>query len=135
MIEKSICFSLMMRMMLYRAKKIFFCILLILLCSFSSFQKKSTKILGELLFELENIHTINELLDKEIILQKQFDKVVDLLIEAKKFQVDGINNETLSNSLQKNLQRLYEIDGGQEIIEYLQYSALQRLNGFEKILE
>lgn len=135
MIEKSICFSLMMRIILHRAKKISSFILLILLCSSSSFQKKSTKTLKELLFELENIHTIDELLDREIILQKQFDKVVDLLIEAKKFQLDGVNNDALSNSLQKNLQRLYEIDGGQEIIEHLQCSALQRLNRFEKILE
>ncbi len=121
--------------MLDRAEKIFCFILLILLCSYSSFQKKNIKTLKELLFQLENIHTINELLDREIILQKQFDKLVDLMIEAKKFQLDGINNDALSNSLQKNLQRLYEIDGGQEIIEHLQCNALQRLNRFEKIFE
>lgn len=125
----------MMRIILHSVEKIFFLISLILLCSYSSFQKKSTKTLKELLFQLENIHTIDELLDREIILQKQFDKLVDLLIEAKKFQIEGINNDALSKSLQKSLQRLYEIDGGQEIIEHLQSNALQRLNRFEKILE
>lgn len=89
----------------------------------------------ELLLQLENIHTANELLDREIILQKQFEKLADLIIEARKLQVDNIDNEELSNSLQKSLQRIYEIDGGQEIVEHLQSSALQRLNRFEKILK
>lgn len=127
---------IIMRRLLQRAQIFFYFTWIALFCCSSSLQKKSTKTLQELLFQLENIHTINELLDREIILQKQFDKLVDLIIEAKGSQIDGIiSNDTLSNSLQKNLQRLYEMDGGQEIIEYLQCNALQRLNRFEKVLK
>lgn len=127
-----------MKMIFHTIKKLLWLSLFLMLCSYSSslsIQKKSVKILRELLFQLENIHTINELLDREFILQRQFEKLVDLIIEAKKLQIDPIDNEELSNSLQKSLKRVYEIDGGQEIIEHLQCSALQRLDRFEKILK
>ncbi|MGL4347935.1 MAG: hypothetical protein ACRCSV_00540 [Chlamydiales bacterium] len=74
-------------------------------------------------------------MDRELILQRQFEKLVDLIIEAKKLQIDKTDNEELSNSLQKSMERIYQIDGGQEIMEHLQCSALQRLDRFEKILK
>lgn len=125
-------------MILHKMKKILWLSLFVLFCSYSpsfSVQKKSVKILKELLFQLEKIDTINDLLDRELILQRQFEKLVDLIIEAKNLQIDPIDNEELSDSLQKSLQRIYEMDGGQEIIEHLQCSALQRLDRFEKVLK
>ena len=125
-------------MILDKIKKILWLSLFVFFCSYSPslcIQKKSVKILKELLFQLDSIHTINALLDRELILQRQFEKLADLIIEAKKLQIDTIDNEELSNALQKSLQRIYEIDGGQEIIEHLQCSALQRLDRFEKILK
>lgn len=128
-----------MKIIFHTIQKLLWAVLIALFFSYSTpnnyIHKKSTKILKELLFQLEGIHTINELLDKEIILQRQFEKLVDLMIEAKKMQVDKIDNEELSNSLQKSMQRIYQIDGGQEIIEHLQCSSLQRLDRFEKILK
>lgn len=127
-----------MKMLFCIIQKVFWVIMFTLFCSYSSsgyIQKKSIKILKELLFQLDNIHTINELLDKELILQRQFEKMVDLIIEAKKLQIERIDNEELSNALQKSMQRIYQIDGGQEIIEHLQCSALQRLDRFEKVLK
>lgn len=127
-----------MKIILHIAQKVLWVIVLVFFCSYSPslyIQKKSVKILKELLFQLENINTINELLDRELILQRQFEKLADLIIEAKKLQIDTIDNEELSNALQKSLQRIYEIDGGQEIVEHLQCNALQRLDRFEKILK
>lgn len=127
-----------MKVIFHTIQKLLWAVLIILFCSHSSstyIHKKSTKVLKELLFQLEGIHTINELLDKEIILQRQFEKLVDLMIEAKKMQIDKIDNEQLSNSLHKSMERIYQIDGGQEIIEHLQCSSLQRLDRFEKILK
>lgn len=127
-----------MKIIFHTIQKILWSAIVVLLCSYSSsnyIHKKSIKILKELLVQLEGIHTINELLDKEIILQRQFEKLVDLMIEAKKMKIDKIDNEELSNCLQKSMQRIYQIDGGQEIIEHLQCSALQRLDRFEKILK
>lgn len=127
-----------MKIILHTIQRILWIAMAVLLCSYSSsnyIHKKSIKILKELLFQLEDIHTINELLDKEIILQRQFDKLVDLMIEAKKMQIDKVDNEELSNRLQKSMQRIYQIDGGQEIIEHIQCSSLQRLDRFEKIFK
>lgn len=127
-----------MKIILHTIQRILWAAMAVLLCSYSSsnyIQKKSIKILKELLFQLEDIHTINELLDKEIVLQRQFEKLIDLMIEAKKMQIEKIDNEELSNCLQKSMQRIYQIDGGQEIIEHFQCSSLQRLDRFEKILK
>lgn len=127
-----------MKIIWHEAQKLFWLLILVFFCSYSSslyIEKKSIKILKELLFQLDNIHTINELLDRELILQRQFEKLVDLIIEAKKLQIDKTDNEELSNSLQKSMERIYQIDGGQEIMEHLQCSALQRLDRFEKILK
>lgn len=127
-----------MKIIWHEAKKLFWLLILVFFCSYSSslyIEKKSIKILKELLFQLDNIHTINELLDRELILQRQFEKLVDLIIEAKKLQIDKTDNEELSNSLQKSMERIYQIDGGQEIMEHLQCNALQRLDRFEKILK
>ena len=94
----------------------------------------------KLIEELSQIETASQLETKQGRLKKRFALLVDLMIEAKKFQIkrSGDSDEVttwqlkLSDRLKRELIRIYEIEGCAEIIEEIERSGIHRLDLFER---
>ncbi|MGE5196714.1 MAG: hypothetical protein ACM3JI_05235, partial [Anaerolineae bacterium] len=95
--------------------------------------------------ELKEINHREELIAATPKLKKKFNALVDLMIEARKFQKKHAE-ETLLDSRQQNfepiaseqllmeIKRIYGIEGGRQIVESAQREALLRLDAFERSL-
>lgn len=83
-----------------------------------------TKKLAE---ELRAIETKEELQKAVPVLRKRFNKIADILIEARGFQKEEAEPSLASEQLFAELARLYEIPGGREWIESAQLEAVQKL--------
>lgn len=95
----------------------------------------------ELIEELEVIRSREELIVAAPRLKQLFDQLVDTMIAAKEFREKHPSAETplltdrnrsLSELLKTELNRIYKLDGGREIIEKCQLDALNRLDGYTK---
>lgn len=100
--------------------------------------RKHTRTLIE---NLKSIHSRQELLKAQPILKKQFSEIAALLIEAQEFYSQHPDAEQLPLSqqdqllnaeLRKELERLYGIEEGREMIEKSQEEALDLLNTYDK---
>lgn len=123
---------------------IIFIFLIVTGCSFRStedFKEEGEGVIRSLLQELKSIHTRGQLLATSTKLQRDFDRLVNIMIAAEQFidthverdkNEDGYFNHELSDQLRIELNRLYEIEGGRQIIEKCQEKALHRLDAFEK---
>lgn len=118
----------------------FFSLLLTLIlagCSLSSledFHHEGESRCRKLVKELQQIKTSEELLQAEGVLKKHFESLVGLMLEAKQFQRDHEDAESMSGMqnivsqvLKEELQRIYAIEGGRVVIERAQHEALVRL--------
>ena len=125
---------------------LFFCLLVFCSCSPTSlddYQREGQLLCRHLAKELKNIYTREELLKSELMIKKKFDELVELIIEAREYQVKHPDEYVLageenpfSEELLFELKRLYtQIEGGREIIERAQKESLIRLDGFEKKLQ
>ncbi|HSX12164.1 MAG TPA: hypothetical protein VLF61_01595 [Rhabdochlamydiaceae bacterium] len=112
--------------------------------SLDDYQKEGQLLCRHLAKELKNIHTREELLKSELSIKKKFDQLVELILEARQYQIKhpdeyattSEEQSPFSEELLFELKRLYaHIEGGREIIERAQKEALIRLDGFEKKLE
>ena len=99
-------------------------------------QQESQKIIKQLIEQMTIIHNYGELQKSAPQLKKSFNKLVDIIIEARKLEIKDakfeIKNHHLSDLLRYQVERIYRIDGGKEIIEEMQRDALHKLNAFEK---
>ncbi|HSX03631.1 MAG TPA: hypothetical protein VLG76_02765 [Rhabdochlamydiaceae bacterium] len=111
--------------------------------SLDNYQKEGQLFCRHLAKDLKKIHTREELVKSELLIKKKFDELVELIIDARQYQmkhpdeyvVAGEENP-FSDELLFELKRIYgNIEGGREIIERAQKEALIRLDGFEKKLE
>jgi hypothetical protein len=112
--------------------------------SLEDFQEEGESQTLALVKELQMIHHRDELIEAIPRLQKRFDKLVQVAINAREFyekhaflellEVSKKGHE-LSDQLRFELQRLYRLEGGKEIIEKCQEPALHRLDAFEKRLK
>lgn len=121
-----------------------FCALLLTGCGSSSlddFQEEGEGVTRSLVQELQSIHTREDLLNSSASLQGLFDKLVDVMIAAQQYRdkhpqldqnVVSKPNRELSDQLRIELNRLFQIEGGREIIEKYQDPSLQRLDAFER---
>jgi hypothetical protein len=86
---------------------------------------------GRLVAQLEVIETKEELRRALPKLKKRFNKMADLLIQAKELRgKEGVPFQEpswMSDSLFAEMARLYEIPGGRELIETAQKEAVIRL--------
>ena len=110
--------------------------------SLDDYQKEGQAICRILCKELTAAQTREDLLKAEPILKKKFDELVELMMEAKLYQIKHHDETVLddqnpfSEELLYELTRIYsQIEGGREIIERAQKEALFRLDGFEKKLQ
>lgn len=127
--------------------KTLFCILL-LLCSCSpnsstDFRHEGEARCRELALELVKIENREQLLHAEPLLKKHFETLVDLMIAAREFErnhLDDVSQEIAFEEdstemlLEEQLRRIYAIEGGREVIERTQHEALVRLDGYEQTL-
>jgi hypothetical protein len=86
-----------------------------------------TKKLAEELRGLESKEDLQKAIPK---LRKRFNKIADLLIEAREFQKEESQPSFASEQLFAELARLYEMPGGRELIESAQLEAVQKLHRF-----
>lgn len=112
--------------------------------SSKEFQKEGETHCRSLVLELQKIENREQLLSAESKLKKQFNHLIDLIIEAREFQQkkfeEDIGDEPVfeangfEDELEKQLRRIYAVEGGREVIERTQQEALVRLDAYERIL-
>jgi hypothetical protein len=86
---------------------------------------------------LKCIQDRQQLMQAQPILRQHFEDLVDLMIAARKFQQSSLDSKEFypsfySIALKEELKRLYEIEGGREIVERTQKQAFIRLGTMER---
>lgn len=122
----------------------FFVLLVAASCGPSSlddFQEEGEGVMRSLIQDLKKIHKREELIAASSKLEKRFDHLVSIMIAAEEFtfshpEIDkrrsGAFEHDLSDRLRVELNRLYRLEGGRQIIEKCQEKSLHRLDAFEK---
>lgn len=121
-------------------KKFFLAFLILLGCnpsSYEDFQLEGNAHCRRMLNTLKCIQDRQQLVQAQPILRQHFEDLVDLMIAARKFQQGGLDTKELypsfySIALKEELKRLYEIEGGREIVERAQKQAFLRLGAWER---
>ncbi len=115
--------------------------LLLTACSPSSledFQREGESLCSELVVDLQEIQTREDLLRALPKLKKRFNELVQIMIQARSYQELHSEEEILQPlestysmnlDLIRELQRIYQIEGGQELVEKAEREALIRLDG------
>lgn len=93
-----------------------------------------------ILLELEAIETREELLDAKPRLARHFLHLVDVMIDAGELaeqeklaaQPLSTDDRAMSDRLQRQLMRIYDMAGGREIIAEAQQEALFRLDAYQQ---
>lgn len=109
--------------------------------SMEDFKEQGEQETRLLICELEKIHNRQELLKAQVKLNKIFNSLAETSIKAQVFkekyfkEAEKIEfserNFELNEKLRKELQRIYLIEGGKEIIEKCQEEGLQKLVNFQ----
>ena len=101
--------------------------------SYENYREKGQHLVHELILELRQIHSRDQLLAAQISLKKIYSSLAALIIEAELYRRKYPDEELLefvfeeriySEQLRKELNRLYEIEGGRECMEKCQEQAL-----------
>ncbi|MBS0272688.1 MAG: hypothetical protein JSR85_08615 [Proteobacteria bacterium] len=109
--------------------------------SLDDFEEEGEGVTRSLIQELKAIHTRDQLLVASSRLQRQFDRLVTIIIAAEEFSLShpelekggGMrHNHELSDQLRVELNRLYRLEGGRQMIEKCEEKALHRLDAFQK---
>lgn len=107
--------------------------------SLEDYQFQGEALCRTMVVELQKIHTRDELSAALPELKRQFSAFVNLMIEAKEFQLkhpeqEGIDpayyEHEYAEGLKDELARLCKLEGGRELIEKAQREALIRLSVF-----
>ncbi|MDR2540203.1 MAG: hypothetical protein LBC45_06495 [Chlamydiales bacterium] len=121
-------------------KKFFVVFFVLLGCnpnSYEDFKSEGDAHCRKMFNTLKSIQDRQQLLQAQPILRQHFEDLVDLMIAARKFQQSHLDVKEFypsfySIALKKELKRLYEIEGGREIIERTQKQAFLRLDVWER---
>lgn len=109
--------------------------------SLEDFEEEGEGVIRSLIQDLKVIYTREQLLAASGGLQRHFERLVTIMIAAEEFNLSHLKldkgknvqlNHDLSDQLRVELNRLYRLEGGQQIIERCQEKALHRLDAFEK---
>ena len=109
-------------------------LLLILAGCSEGFHHTGEGVSRELVFKLKEIDRYEDLLEQEDALEKKFQKLVDVMIAARKGGALAAPMGPYAEALQQELIRIYQIEGACEIIERAQREALIRLDAFDRKL-
>jgi hypothetical protein len=110
-----------------------------------NYKVEGQEIIRSLTKELKPIRTREQLLQTAPKIKKLFNKLTTVLVKAKEYQLrdqkiendledsEALTDERMfSDQLKEELNRIYRLDGGKEIIETCQKDALERLDQFEQ---
>ncbi len=102
------------------------------LCSCSPSSLEDLRYEGEsqtkkLALELRAVESKEDLQKTLPKLKKRFNKIAELLVEARSFSKGESEPSFASEQLFAEMARLYEMPGGRELIESAQMEAIQRL--------
>jgi hypothetical protein len=109
--------------------------------SLSDYRHEGESTCRDIIGNLQSIETREDVARLEPILKRNFEKLVSVIIEARHFQIKYpeealalpvLIESDLSDLLKEELERIYRIEGGKEIVERAQREAMLRLDGFEK---
>lgn len=112
--------------------------------SLKDFRHEGESACRDIVADLQSIENREDLMRMEPILKKRFEKLVSLIIEARQFQiaypeealsVQMPQENDLSDVLKEELERVYSIEGGKEIVERAEREAMLKLDAFEKMRE
>jgi hypothetical protein len=122
-------------------------ILILIFCTgcgsrtFEDLQEEGKGVIRSIIQELQLVKTREELLASSGMLQGQFDRLATIMIKAEelgdahpewdKGELSAVDHE-LSDRLRIELNRIYRIEGGRQIIEKCQEKGLHRLDAFER---
>jgi hypothetical protein len=102
------------------------------------YQRRGERLCGELVAELKEVDGVEELMEKEGVLEKKFQQLVDTMIAlASSKRGDPLAAAPMgrhAKELQSELIRIYAIEGASEIIERAQRESLIRLGAFDRKL-
>ncbi|MGL5627055.1 MAG: hypothetical protein ACRDDW_06050 [Candidatus Rhabdochlamydia sp.] len=121
-------------------KKFFLALLMLLGCSPSSyedFQFEGDAHCRKILTTLRSIQDRQQLLQALPLLKQHFEDLADLIIAARKFQQTSLETKDFypsfySMALKEELKRLYQMEGGREMVEKAQKQAFLRLDILER---
>jgi hypothetical protein len=109
--------------------------------SLEDFQIEGNAICRQLVEDLKEVHSQQQLVKKIPQLRRRFNDLVDLMIQARRFQekypIEEISDcfdlsFIYSEQLKNCLERIYGLEGGREAIEKAQKEAVCRLDYFER---
>lgn len=109
--------------------------------SLEDYQKEGESLSRRIISELQSIHTTQELVARAPLLKQHFYSLVDLMIEARLYQEKhpdeepSFTQETFNELFVIELERIYGLERGREIIESTQRDAMNRLDAFERKLK
>ena len=124
-----------------RSMRSIFFLLLFAACSSSTvedFQDEGDAIQRSLVKEMHSVHSLEDLKDAVPRLRHRFNKLVDVVIEARQSLPNVEAAPTYSGwsaSLRSEMLRIYAWEGARDVMEIAQREALTRLDAFEKDLE
>lgn len=122
----------------------FFLLLSLISCgshTLQDFREEGERITQEIIDELQQIYSREDLISSEASLELLFNKLASVMIRARECKDKYPSEETLSFSeknrqqserLRNELNRIYLFDGAREIIERCQEDGLNRLDACEK---
>ena len=112
--------------------------------SFEDFQTEGEALSRSIISDLQRVQTTQQLVEFAPVLKKRFYSLVELMIQARKYQeahpeewtgekpaTEGTFNELMIIEIA----RVHKIERGREIIEKTQRDALHRLDAFERDLK
>ena len=105
--------------------------------SYEDFQLEGDAHCRKMLNTLKCIQDRQQLMQAQPILRQHFEDLVDLMIAARKFQQSSLDSKEFypsfySIALKEELKRLYEIEGGREIVVSTQKQAFTGLGTMER---
>lgn len=112
--------------------------------SLKDFRHEGESTCRAIISDLQSIENREDLMRMEPILKRRFEKLATIIIEARQFQiaypeealsVQMPQENEISDTLKEELQRVYSIEGGKEIIERVEREAMLKLDAFEKMKE
>lgn len=111
--------------------------------SLEEYRDEGEGIIRSLIKTLQVVESKNDLIDSCAHLEKLFDQLARLMIAAKEFQESHPKidqkltkeNHELSDQLRFELNRIFHIDGGKELIEHCQEHSVQLLDAYEKRIQ
>ena len=117
-------------------------LIFVVACSHKSpdyFLAQGRSINQELLEEMQQIDDLDGLIEALPRMQKLYGRLVDVIVEAKKWQIrhktswqPTSEDTALSQQLSRELERLYQMPTARAILEKAQETALIRLDSLEK---